>query len=118
MQPNKELKMSYKQNFNSVPSRSNCSNAFVGGSTGNFEEIKTNKMNKSNIIFSAFCIIVGIVIGLLFSNIFYVKKLIKVKINNGQASFESNVNRDGDTYTIIIDKDTVSKGIVVDGEWR
>lgn len=75
-------------------------------------------MNKATILISVTLLLVGIVIGVLLTNVFYVKKWVNVKIDNGIATFESNVNRDGDTYSIVIGKDTVNKGVVINGEWK
>lgn len=70
------------------------------------------------IIFPLSMIATGFALGIFSTNILYVKKEIVVKIENGNAFFKSNVNHDGDTFIIIMEKDTVNKGIVVDGGWR
>lgn len=62
-------------------------------------------------------LLAGIGLGIVISNFIQVKKEVTVEITGDTVTFESNKNQDGDTYSIIINKDTVGRGVIVDGRW-
>ena len=66
------------------------------------------------------CIFLGVLIGIIiFAPVLNMREYRKTKvvIKGEKVNFESNYNEDGDTYEIIVEKDTV-KGIYFDNKWN
>jgi len=65
-------------------------------------------------------ILVGCLIGFfLLPMLTDVKKYTVVTFakDMSQVNYESNLNREGDVYFIIVGRDTVARGIIENGEW-
>jgi hypothetical protein len=67
------------------------------------------------LIFTVSGIMVGMVIGLIVRPRQHTE--ITLTSSNATVQFKSNRIREKDTYLIIMDGDTISRGVVIDGEW-